>query len=716
MAAAEGAAGRLTMVLAQARRVVDGAPVFGGWWEGMDQVAQARVAGARLGRSHAPASAHGHVRSRVTVAVRALVVACVVGSALPAHAVAEQASEPGFAAAGGLDAGVFHTCALLTGGSVRCWGASPDGQLGYGNQNTVGDDETPGSVGPVDLGAGHTATAIAAGDFHTCALLEDGTVRCWGFGNAGRLGYGNTDNIGDNETPSSVGRVKLGSGRTATAITAGGAHTCALLDDGNVRCWGYNANGQLGYGNTSNVGDATASTPDKVGPVDLGLGRKAVAISAGSRHTCAVLDNGSVRCWGHNSYGQLGNGTKNQSPEHGIETDVGDNELPGSVAPVDLGPGQKAVAVSAGGIHTCALLDDATVRCWGYGANGELGYGNRNTIVTPGMVGPVDVGPGRSVLAINAGAGDTCARLDDASVRCWGNFENGRLGYGNTGNIGDDETPGSVGPVDLGSGRSALAVSLGQDHTCARLDDASVRCWGLGANGRLGYCNENSIGDDESPGSVGPVSLEPGSGASCPSPAGILAAAPSTGAAQSTGAKQPPPASSDAVRARGLRSCLASSARHAKREQSLSRRGSARQRAKARRHLRRHSRDGRRRCLRLFGRTPGRITGLRASARGSTQIKLTFNAAGTDGKNPPPARSYLVTQSLHPLGSALDFARAQRLCKAACRFAAGHVGGKLSLAVTNLRPHTTYYYAIAARDNVSARRGPRSQAVRAKTR
>ena len=124
--------------------------------------------------------------------------------------------------------------------------SAADGELGYGNTATIGDDETPGAGAPVDLGQGHSAKAISAGGFHTCALLDDASVRCWGYGAEGRLGYGNTENVGDNESPGSAGPVFLGAGRTAKAISAGSGHTCALLDDGSVRCWGYGANGALG--------------------------------------------------------------------------------------------------------------------------------------------------------------------------------------------------------------------------------------------------------------------------------------------------------------------------------------------------------------------------------------------------------------------------------------------------------------------------------------
>ena len=398
-------------------------------------------------------------------------------------------------------AGDAHTCAISGAGSVRCWGLGADGRLGYANTASIGDDETPAAVGPVDLGAGRTALAVTAGSAHSCAVLDDGSVRCWGSGASGELGYGNTASIGDDETPGSVGPVSLGAGRTAVAVTAGDKHTCALLDNGSVRCWGDGSNGRLGYGNTASIGDNEA--PGSVGPVDLGAGRTAVAIAAGGAQTCALLDNGSVRCWGLGVDGRLGYANTNN---------IGDDEAPGSVGPVNLGAGRSAVSVTAGDAHTCALLDDGSMRCWGSGAGGQLGYGNTTSIgddEAPGSAGPVSLGAGRTAVAVTGGDKHTCAVLDDGSVRCWGDGSNGRLGYGNSTTIGDNETPASVGPVDLGAGRTAVSVTAGVAHTCALLDDDTVRCWGLGAGGRLGYADQNNIGDDETPGSVGPVILTP---------------------------------------------------------------------------------------------------------------------------------------------------------------------------------------------------------------
>ena len=728
----------------------------------------------------------------------AVAVVTIVSLVLCAPAAAEHASQPSSSAASQLDAGRLHTCAIVAGG-VHCWGLGFTGQLGYGNTRNVGDDETPGSVGAVDLGSGHHATAIAAGDFHTCALLDDGSVRCWGFGADGRLGYRNLDNVGDDETPGSVGPVQLGAGRTATAITAGGAHTCALLDDASVRCWGFGQDGRLGYGNQDSIGDD--ETPDSVGPVDLGTGRTAAAVSAGRAHTCAILDDGAVRCWGSSGQlfggdGRLGYPELNDRPPVGpAPLNVGDNETPGSIGPVDLGPGRTATAIAAGDFHTCTVLDDRNVRCWGLGESGQLGYGNTQRIgdnETPGSAGPVDLGSGRTATAISAGS-HSCARLDDGTVRCWGFGANGRLGYGATETIGDEELPGSAGPVNLGAGRTAAALSAGGSHTCARVDGVGVRCWGEGTFGQLGYRSSGDVGDDEPPAAAGPVDLKPlvsiGDGAVREGASGertvafrVRLSAPSRqvaavgyatadggarapgdyDAARGTLAFQPgattgtisvrvegdtahesderfavnlsggtnvtvadgvgtgtildddpagPPDEASAIaaqasRLRGLRRCRSRAERHVRRELRRSRALSPARRAEARRHARRHARRLRRACLKRFGRTPGRVLGLTGRATSSTQIVVSFRAAGTDGSRPPVARAYLVRQAAR---GARRFGRATTLCGGSCRFpAGGRVGAEVSLAVTGLRPRTVYRYSVAARDNVSRRAGPRS--------
>ncbi len=182
--------------------------------------------------------------------------------------------------------GDSFTCTIVATDDVRCWGFGANGQLGLGSTSSLGDNELPSTSPPVDLGTGRDAIEVAAGTYHACAILDNGDVRCWGFAADGQLGYGNTDNIGDDEAPSAAGPVNLGPGRTATQITAGEAHTCAILDNASVRCWGNGMFGQHGLGNTNSYGDD--ELPSSAPVVNVGGASAVVEVTAGAYHTCAL--------------------------------------------------------------------------------------------------------------------------------------------------------------------------------------------------------------------------------------------------------------------------------------------------------------------------------------------------------------------------------------------------------------------------------------------
>jgi len=348
-------------------------------------------------------------------------------------------------------AGERHTCAILDDGSVSCWGYNSRGQLGDG---TNAWRNTPTQTS--SLGEGRTAVAITAGSLHTCAILDDGSVSCWGANFDGQLGDGTTTN---RFTPTQTS--SLGTDRTAIAIDAGEYHTCAILDDGSVSCWGYNGEGQLGDETIDT--DTNRNTPTQTS--SLGTDRTAVAISAGEYHTCAILDDGSVSCWGYNGFGQIGDGT----------TDWRFTPTQTS----SLGTDRTAVAISAGNYHTCAILDDGSVSCWGANFDGQLGDGTTTNRFTPTQTS--SLGTGRTAVAITAGEDHTCAILDDGSVSCWGRNIHGQLGdWTNT----DRYTPTQTS--SLGEGRSAVAIDVGNYHTCAIIDNGSVSCWGYNNNGQLG--------------------------------------------------------------------------------------------------------------------------------------------------------------------------------------------------------------------------------------
>jgi alpha-tubulin suppressor-like RCC1 family protein len=387
-----------------------------------------------------------------------------------------------------MDAGGSHVCVIRDDGTVVCWGYNGNGQLGVGDTATRGDNPGELPTTAVPLGAGRTATALTTGAAHTCALLDNGSVVCWGYNGSGLLGVGDTATRGDNPGELPAPAVPLGAGRTATAITAGQYHTCALLDDGSVVCWGYNQYGQLGVGDTATRGDAPGELPAPVVP--LGAGRTATAITAGLRHTCALLDDASVVCWGWNGFGQLGVG--DTAPRGDAP-----GELPAPAVP--LGAGRTASAITAGAYQTCALLDDASVVCWGYNVKGQLGVGdtadrgdNPGELPAPA----VPLGAGRSATAITVGENHTCALRDDATVVCWGFNVYGSLGVGDTADRGDNPGELPAPAVPLGAGRSATAITAGAYHTCTLRDDASVVCWGENDAGQLGAGDTTFRGDN----------------------------------------------------------------------------------------------------------------------------------------------------------------------------------------------------------------------------
>ncbi len=368
-------------------------------------------------------------------------------------------------------AGEAHTCVLTGEGKVRCWGENQFGQLGYGNALDIGDDASrlPHTAGDVALLTGENVVQITAGNNHTCALLDFGFIRCWGDNQFGQLGYNSTENLADGEPVTSFGYVSLGG--TATKIAAGGNQTCAILEDsGALRCWGRNHVGQLGYGHVSNIGDD--ETVFSVGNIELDT--PAVDVVVGEFHTCALLDTGNMRCWGLNDNGELG---------YGNTITIGDDESLAGLTDVQLpGPVRK---MGLGRDHTCALLENGAIRCWGHNGRGAPGYGiANNSFGDQANEVPLnfpDVAVGAEVTDMSVGLFHTCALLSDSQLKCWGEGANGRLGYGNT----NDVSPPRADGVDL-DGVSAYQMATGQAHTCALRSNGTARCWGFGGSGRLG--------------------------------------------------------------------------------------------------------------------------------------------------------------------------------------------------------------------------------------
>ncbi len=343
--------------------------------------------------------------------------------------------------------GGFHTCAIHDTRGVLCWGQNANGQLGTGDY--------AGSLVPRDISmvAVPGLYDIATGGYHTCRVLGAGPryAQCWGENAFGQLGDGTftSRTTPANVVVSSGGELLMG----LADVSASGFYTCALMDSGGVKCWGNGLFGRLGNGSTDNSNV----------PVDVvGIASGATGVSAGASHACALLEDGTVKCWGLGASGQLGTGEYESST------------TPVQVMASDSSPLDEVAAISAGNGSACALLESGAIMCWGYNEFGQLGAG----LAAENSAYPVTVAGLTSVRAIDAGEFHACALLD-TGVWCWGNNSAGQLGNAASEN--------SNVPVHVsGSGPSVTAFATNFNHTCAILDSRQVWCWGLNDYGQLG--------------------------------------------------------------------------------------------------------------------------------------------------------------------------------------------------------------------------------------
>ncbi len=385
--------------------------------------------------------------------------------------------------------GTYYGCALTEQGGVKCWGRNAEGQLGNG---TTLDQHTPTDVS----GLNERVIAITTGESHACALFEAGNVKCWGnpeFTGAGEITIGIWQTL-----PRNV----IGLPARVTAVDANWAHTCALLETENVYCWGQNFAGQLGNNST-----VTQWTPTVV-PGAYRFGHTSIA--TGPMHTCAITSNGSVFCWGDDRYGQLGSGRflrRNTASAVSLDEtsrtiDLGINHscavttqgavkcwgsngsqrLSSSpfqnestpITVMDLQQGISTVAV--GNSHTCVVTETNGVKCWGGNWLGQLGGGI--DMPWPGTLVDV-VGLSDNVTAIAVGANHSCALRTDGRVQCWGYNRDGQLGDGTT---VDRNVPTDV--IELPA--EVIAITAGDNHSCALTKERQVKCWGSNFTGQLG--------------------------------------------------------------------------------------------------------------------------------------------------------------------------------------------------------------------------------------
>jgi alpha-tubulin suppressor-like RCC1 family protein len=288
-----------------------------------------------------------------------------------------------------------------------------------------------------------TIVGLAASRNHACAVMGGGGVKCWGNNEYGQLGNGTRVN---SNVPVDV------QGLTdAKTITAGWGHFCVLTNRGGVKCWGNNTDGELGNGETW----------DQSLPADVvGLSSGVIAIDAGDNHTCAVTDTRGLKCWGKNTYGQLGDWTKTSS-----SVPVESPFFGGGVADVSAGWG-----------HTCVQTTEGWAKCWGNNAYGQMGFGKMTDIHLPAED---VVNLNGRVLQVTADGGQTCALTAGGSGQCWGNNRYGQLG--------DGTTQKRYEPVQVAGLTSGVGfIETGWNHTCAVSSGGELICWGWNFYGQLG--------------------------------------------------------------------------------------------------------------------------------------------------------------------------------------------------------------------------------------
>lgn len=307
-------------------------------------------------------------------------------------------------------------------------------------------------------GSAYSYSTISASQDSTCAVAEDHSMRCWGRDDSLQLGRLNSDN-GNVYQPTNVSLTSGGGSASALEVSAYGTHACAVMSDGRIKCWGESTYAQLGTNQSYTLPEATwFQTTTSL----------AAQVSSGRNHTCAILVDQSVWCWGDNNWGQGGRGFISNTPFW----------YPRQVGEIGYN-NREVISLSAGAEHNCAILINGSAYCWGWDTYGKLGSPGPGTVGWPSWVSVLP--QNRTVAAISAGHHNTCAILDDGTVRCWGLNNYGQYGDGTT----ITQTTSSSEAL-LPSGKTAIAIDVGEYHVCAILNDDSTYCWGRNNHGQLG--------------------------------------------------------------------------------------------------------------------------------------------------------------------------------------------------------------------------------------
>ena len=371
--------------------------------------------------------------------------------------------------------GYNHSCFILNNDNkeVMCWGSNLQGQLGYGNKTEaevedeinnidklLTEEETEEllknlySSRPIivrDSNKTHITGAIeiSASENHTCALLEGGNVKCWGSNSNWQLG--NTElNTQHKQASSTAVDVNVADLQGVKAISVGNTYSCALLEAGDIKCWGKIPSGF----SANNLLELTNKKPSQ--------------LATASAHACVVTEDNQVQCWGDSS--KLGHSESEATEVTGID---------------------NALFVSSKGSHSCALLNNGRVRCWGSNLRGQIGNGDGGSVTSTVTIPSKNVINLSQVVSLSSGENYNCAVTQLGQVKCWGNNDNGQLGFTSTGSYKQQFYP----QVAASGISTAEEVSVSQNHSCARLKNDDVYCWGKNDRGQLG--NRTQKGSDE---------------------------------------------------------------------------------------------------------------------------------------------------------------------------------------------------------------------------
>jgi alpha-tubulin suppressor-like RCC1 family protein len=387
-----------------------------------------------------------------------------------------------------ISAGQFHSCGITTSGTLKCWGQNAQRQLG--------DGSTTNRSTPTIIDSGITFSTIAAGALHSCGITTSGTLKCWGDNTNGQLGDGTTTY---RSTPTIIDP-----GTTYITVTAGGQHSCGVTTAGTLKCWGDNTNGQLGDGSIIN----------RSSPTVIHSGTTYASVEADEFHTCGVTTMGSLNCWGLNTYSRLGDGTSitRKSPTlidsgttysavatgryhtcgvttwgmrkcWGLNTNspLGDGTIADKTTPRVM----ESNRLSAGEDHSCGITETNTLKCWGFNSYGYLGDGTSTDQLSPKVI---DAGVAFARIATSPtlfGIYHSCGITDSGVLKCWGNGSDGQLGTGTS--------TSSLTPAVVPGGFAYSAVATGAYHTCGiRRTGSALTCWGYNISGQLGDGTQTS--------------------------------------------------------------------------------------------------------------------------------------------------------------------------------------------------------------------------------